>query len=254
MVWPIVMCISWMRGVDARGHAEADVAERPHAAALGAREPNHGYAALAGNLDGFRIFGTVAARRDGQEHVARTCMGGQLARKHLVEPVVVADRGHGRPVGVQRDRSQGRPFLPEPSGQLRRDMLRVGRRAAVAGDEQLAASAKGGADGCSRRRDIRCNPEKKSSDLEVFVPDRLDGADIIMRHRRSHAHAPQSGSRGRRAPGRPVLPCGPSGRLSRTRTTWLGTSRSGRRRLSERLNTAAHPGKVSDKEYKVHQS
>ena len=49
----------------------------------------------------------TARRRDRHEHVALAAERADLAREHLLEAVVVADRGQRRGVGGERDRGSG---------------------------------------------------------------------------------------------------------------------------------------------------
>src|SRR6185295_7485668 len=76
----------------------------------------------------------VAAAAGGQQdqHVAGAGVRADLAGEDVPEAVVVADRGHGGRVGVQRDRGQRTAFALEAAYELGGEVLRFGRAAAVA--------------------------------------------------------------------------------------------------------------------------
>jgi hypothetical protein len=76
-----------------------------------------------------------------------------LTGEHLVVPEVVGDGGQHRGVGGQREGGQSGSFALEPADKLRRQMLRFGRAAAVAGGEHLAAAVQRRGDQVGRSRD-----------------------------------------------------------------------------------------------------
>ena len=82
----------------------------------------------------------IAARRDREQHVVRVTQPPHLLREDLVVVVVVRDRGERRCVGGERDRGQRRALHLETIEELRRKMLAVGGRAAVAAREDLAVA------------------------------------------------------------------------------------------------------------------
>ncbi len=79
--------------------------------------------------------------------------------EHLLEAVIVADRGERRGVGGQRDRCKWGAVGGEAADELRGDVLGVGRAAAVAGQQNLAAAAQRAhdplGDGDDHRHELR---------------------------------------------------------------------------------------------------
>jgi hypothetical protein len=88
-------------------------------------------------------------------HVARAPVSEDLPGEDLLEAVVVPDRGERRGVRVQGDRRPRCALLQEPPGELGCQMLGVGRRPAVAAQEQLPARCKGRSDHARRRDHVR---------------------------------------------------------------------------------------------------
>ena len=86
-------------------------------------------------------FARVAAGRNGEQRVAALAEGAQRLGEHLLVGVIVGDRGERRSVGAQRDGGERRTLAFEAVDQLGGEMLRVGRRAAVAARQHLAAAA-----------------------------------------------------------------------------------------------------------------
>jgi len=66
-------------------------------------------------------------------------MGGDLPRKCLLEPVVVANCGQSRRLRVQGNRGQRTSFIAITSDDLRCEMLRLSRTSAISGGEQSGA-------------------------------------------------------------------------------------------------------------------
>ena len=120
------------RWTSAGASMRADLA----AALAGQRDDAH--LALVRGLDRRDDVGRVAGRRDREQHVALGAERAHLLREHLLERVVVGDRGQDRRVGGERDRRQLRALALEAADHLGGEMLRVGGGAAVAAGEDLA--------------------------------------------------------------------------------------------------------------------
>lgn len=67
-----------------------------------------------------------------------------LAREDLFECIVVRRRRNQRCVGRERDGRDRAPLALVPHHVLRREVLRIGRTATVAAEEQRATSVNGG--------------------------------------------------------------------------------------------------------------
>ena len=92
------------------------------------------------------IFGERPEVEIADEHVALAAERANLPLEHLVEAVVVADRGQRRGVGGERDGGERRAVVDEASDEFRGDVLGVGGAAAVAGEQDLAAALQRGSD------------------------------------------------------------------------------------------------------------
>ena len=79
----------------------------------------------------------TAGGRQRQQHVAAPAEALDLAREHLLEAVIVGDRGQRRGVGGQRDRGVAGPILLVAADDFGGDMLGVGGAAAIADDQEL---------------------------------------------------------------------------------------------------------------------
>ena len=64
----------------------------------------------------------------------------ELARKHALVAVVIADRREGRGVRGECDCGKRTPFVEESSDELRHEVLRVGRATAISTRENLVAA------------------------------------------------------------------------------------------------------------------
>ena len=69
-----------------------------------------------------------------------------LTLEHVLEAIVIADRGQDGGVGGQRDGRQRVSIKVEPRQELARDMLSIGGAAAIAGNEKLVSVAQCGCD------------------------------------------------------------------------------------------------------------
>src|SRR6185437_9668436 len=103
-----------------------DVAKGCHRAAAGAGEADHLDAAFARGLDRAHDVGGIARGRYREKHVAGSTECLDLAGKHVVVTVVVADRGEDAGVGGQRYSGQSGPVEVEAADQLAGPVLRVG--------------------------------------------------------------------------------------------------------------------------------
>src|SRR5262249_6610067 len=86
----------------------------------------------------------IAAGRDRESQIARSAQGAELAFKEFVEGRVVRDRRQDGGVGRQCQRGDRGAVVVQSIDELRRDMLRVCRRAAVSENKYLAIGSNGG--------------------------------------------------------------------------------------------------------------
>src|SRR6185312_5489412 len=119
--------------------ADRVVAQPGEGVGAGPGERPHLRAARPGGLRRGEQVGAAAAGGQQDQHVAGAGVRADLPGVHLPEPVVVADRGERRRVGVQGDRGQRTAFALEAAHELRGEVLRLGRAPAVARDEQPVA-------------------------------------------------------------------------------------------------------------------
>ncbi len=91
-------------------------------------------------LDGAEQVGALAARGQQHQHVPGAPMGADLPGEHLLVSVVVGDGRHRRGLRVQRDGRKRHALAVEPAHQFGRQVLGLGRRAAVPGGEQPLAA------------------------------------------------------------------------------------------------------------------
>src|ERR1700730_3591518 len=115
------------------------VAELVHHLDVVAGQSNDGQAALPGGLAGSNDIGRAAGGRESHKGVAGLAERLHLAGAELLKAEIVADGRQSGSVGGQRDRGKRRTIDPEAHHQLGRQMLRVGRAAAIAGKQDLAA-------------------------------------------------------------------------------------------------------------------
>src|SRR6266436_8007379 len=105
------------------------------------RKPDRKQFLLPRLTDGLKHVGGVSTRADGKSHVTSISHSLDLACKHVVKGIVVADGGQGGSIGGQGPARQASSFFEEPSAQLRRQMLGVCRAAAISKEENLFAGA-----------------------------------------------------------------------------------------------------------------
>ncbi len=96
-----------------------------------------------------------------------------LPREHPIERVVVGDAGQHAGVGRQRDGGQRGALALKAAHQLGGHVLRVGGAAAIAEDEQLAATV--------QRRDNR--RRGRDDRLNLAPPNALVQRDRLAEHR-----------------------------------------------------------------------
>ena len=122
------------------GDADVDIVisqQFRHCAAVAPGQSDHRHLALVCGVDRFDDVARVAAGRDRQQHVVGLAQRAHLLGKHLIEIVVVGDRCQRRRIGRERNGRQRRTFHLEAVQQLGAEMLRVGRRPAVAAGQNL---------------------------------------------------------------------------------------------------------------------
>ncbi len=155
--WMTSRCTSWMRAVRSWG-TQMWTSSSPRSSPMRppprARQGDDDHLALARGVD----------RRDDVAGVAATSRSPAARRPCARAPapalrtparnVVVGDRGQDRAVGGERDRRQLRALALEAADHFRREVLRVGGRAAVAAGEHPAVGeqARGDDAGCTRDR------------------------------------------------------------------------------------------------------
>ena len=115
------------------------VAEVAHFAAAGAGEADGGNAGFPGLMEGVEDVGGVAGGGDAEKEVAWCAEGFDLAGEDLVESKVVGAGGEDGGVGGEGDGAEGRAVVGEADDELGDEVLGVGGRASVAGDEELVA-------------------------------------------------------------------------------------------------------------------
>ena len=94
----------------------------------------------ARRLEGVDEIWRFSARAKDHRDVVRRGLEAKLIHVNACEIKVVADRGYGRDIGHERDRGKGETLLDNRMIELDRDMERVAQAAAVAHDEEPAAS------------------------------------------------------------------------------------------------------------------
>ena len=124
---------------DGRGDDDVVVAEVAHFAAVVAGEADGGNARFFALVKGFDDVGRVAGGGDAEEDVAGLAEGFDLAGEELIEAEVVTGGGEDGGVGGEGDGAEGGAVDGEADDELGDEVLGVGGRATVAGDEELVA-------------------------------------------------------------------------------------------------------------------
>ena len=142
--------------LDARGpvvrHAQVHVAGRQHGADLAAalaRERDDAHLAFVRRGDRRDDVGRIPGRRYREQRVPGGAERAHLLRVHLLERVVVRDRGEQRRVRGERKRGELGALPLEAADHLGGEVLRVGRGPAVAAGEDLAVAEQ------ARREQVR---------------------------------------------------------------------------------------------------
>jgi hypothetical protein len=113
------------------------MAQRVHLIALRAGEADDGHPPLASRPAGGENVGRAARGRKPHEHIAWLPEREHLPGEQVLEPEVVADGGCRRRIGAKCERGQGRAIDVEAHHQFGREVLRVGRAAAITGQQYL---------------------------------------------------------------------------------------------------------------------
>ncbi len=137
----------WICAVSSDGAASTTIAQRhASASARSCLKPTVTSPSSRAACSAAITFGERPEVEIADEHVALVSQRAKLAREHLLEAVVVADRGQRRGVGGERDGGERRAVVDEAADQLGGDVLGVGGAAAVAGEQDLAAILQAGGD------------------------------------------------------------------------------------------------------------
>ena len=141
--WMVSRCTSWMRAVRSDGTQMWMSVSREHfadhAAAL-ARQRDHDHLALVRFLDRGEHVDRIARRGDREQHVARLAERADLLRDRSARTRSRCAMAVSIDVSVvSAIAGKPGPLALESADQFGREMLRVGRRAAVAARENLAS-------------------------------------------------------------------------------------------------------------------
>ena len=123
------------------GDVEQDVVVFEHGGdfpAVSAGEGEDAHVAFVGGFNRFDDVAGIAGGGDAQQDIAWAAECADLFAEDVFEAVVVADGGEGGGVGGEGDCGQFHAFFFKTAGQFGGEVLRVGRRAAVAADEDFA--------------------------------------------------------------------------------------------------------------------
>ena len=116
------------------------IALRAHGGASGSRESDRDQPALARLAQRSQDVRRAPRRGEREQHVATLAEAFDLARKDLLEAVIIGDRGQRRSVGGERDRGVAWPVLFVAADDFGGDVLGVARAAAIADDQKLVAA------------------------------------------------------------------------------------------------------------------
>lgn len=94
---------------------------------------------FVGDVQCAHDIGRVARGRDRDEYILGFCMGLELPAEQRFIPIIITDCGEYRGVGGQRYGRQGGAIESEAADQFCGDMLRIGRAAAISGEQYFAA-------------------------------------------------------------------------------------------------------------------
>ena len=167
------------------GRDQQMIAQRAQILALGAGEADGDKPALARGAERRQNVRRFAGRGQRQQHVAALAQALDLPREHLLETVVVGDRGQRRGVGGQRNRRITGTILLVAADDFGGDVLGVGGAAAIADDQQLVAGTQRRDD---RRRDFtrdieqRCVARRALQCCERYFEMSCDGLSWLKKH------------------------------------------------------------------------
>src|SRR5579859_67050 len=189
-----------------RGDDQADVSDVLQLPASLPHERDHGHAARLCGLRRANHIGTLARGRMQDQHIAGLGERFYLSREDLIEAHVVRACGEQRRVGCERDSPHRGAIGLVADDVLGRDMLRVGRAAAVAGKVQRAAVAQRLLVAIGDRGDVvrllRGHATRERRKAVQRLPDSLVTA--AQRVASTNASSPPS------PPRLPSSPCGPA--------------------------------------------
>jgi hypothetical protein len=135
----------------AAGHDERQVAERRNAPAVAPQQPDDPQALFARLLTGNHNILRRARSCDRHERIAAPAKRFDLPREYIRKPCVVRNRSQHAAVGRKRKGGERAPPLPRKLiDELARDVLRIGRRAAIAAEQESPVRAETGGDHFSR--------------------------------------------------------------------------------------------------------
>ena len=175
------------------GHSDDDVGEAPVRGFV--RDEQRGQALGPGLPQAEQHVRRPAAGGDADRQVPWPAERLHLPAEHVLVAVVVGDSGDGRGVGGQREAGQPGALAAEPADQLRHQVLRVARAAAVAEGEHGAARGEAGRQQPAGREQIGGQPAAGQLGRRGGEPEpQVDRGD-----RRERGHA---GGSTRLGPGR----------------------------------------------------
>ena len=141
---------------DGAGDADGRIGQSRETASRGAGQRDHRKSLRTGAFGGADHVPGVAARRDGDQHVALPAERLHLTLEHALGTEVVRDGGEERRVGGERDRRDrwAEVVDRERADELRREVLGVRGAASVAADEELATAPQRGHEERGGRHDV----------------------------------------------------------------------------------------------------
>ncbi len=156
---------SWMFAVVFGADDEVVIAERAHGAAVVAGEGEGVQSHACGRFfEGVDEVGRVPGGGDGEEDVAGSAEGFELARKDELVAEVVAGGGEDGAVGGEGDGAERAAVDGEAHDELGDEVLGVGGGAAVARDKQGATVAQGVRCVSAAASSVACRASSSSTD------------------------------------------------------------------------------------------
>ena len=119
-------------------HPQFNLAESGHFTSIASRKTDGVDTRVGGGTQGSQHVGR--APRGGQSHqyIPGASEGSEGAGQTGFVAVVIADRSEDRGIGIESDTSQSRAIVEKTADQLTRQVLAVGRTAAVAAEKNRA--------------------------------------------------------------------------------------------------------------------